>query len=207
MSSSFLLSSSALSFRKQPVHLPTRVKRKPIKSSLFYSRGLIESARLLSLDLLCTYFLFISWRCSPTAHPSPFLLSSTPPLLQCRAEKIRFSPASNYCSSPSLSLCLVRDYILAPETLFRPFFLSLTPFSHYLSFSLLSSLLVFVFCTTPSLSLFTHLSPHLGPSLLLYSAYTSSLFPYAIPLSELIRLISGTLLPKLVPTGPVAQLR
>ena len=70
----------------------------PIKSSLFYRRGLIELARLPSLALFSilkiTYFLFISWRCSrPPIHlHSSF--SSAPPLSPCKVGR-GSGPTSN----------------------------------------------------------------------------------------------------------------
>ena len=144
----------------------------PIKSSLFYRRGLIESARLPSLGLLSLYFLFISWHCSRPTHLSLFPLAFIPPLLPCKAKR-GFGPTSNQCSSPSLSLCLVHDYIPAPETMFRQLSLSLTPPCHYQPLSPHLPL-----CITPSftpfISVIMHPTSYLLPSLFPFPSSTTS---------------------------------
>lgn len=103
---------------------------------------------------------------------------------------------------PSITLPLARSLLYpCPRDLASPLLSqSLTPPSHYL----LLFFFIFLLATAPSLC---HYSSTLCRCPSLFSS--ESLLPHlslpcSLPLNELIRLISGTLLPKPVPTGPAA---
>lgn len=185
----------------------------PIKSSLFYRRGLIELARLPSLALSIlkiTYFLFISWHYSRLPI---HLHSSALPFPLCHHVKWEGALVLRLISAPlHHSLSALFTTISLPQ---RPCFaspLSVSDASLSLSPPPLPRLPL---CAAPSLHPL-HLSVIIQPPpasvpLLLFTSPPLLLLHLSLPcsllLNELIRLISGTLLPKPVPTGPAAALR
>lgn len=145
---------------------------------------------------------FISWCCSRPTHLSPFLLSPhvkwEGALVLCLISAPLHHSSSALFTTTSLPQrpCLASSFSVSDPSFSLSTPLSLLP--HRFLFAPLHPL------PSPSLSLFTHPLPLLRSLFLFLTPHNIS---RSLPLNELIRLISGTLLLKPVPTGPVAELR